>query len=57
MKRKLKIKNIADRLLKGEKVSRWEVMPYRFDLREKLKNNEDALYELELMIDCALGSM
>ena len=57
MKRKLKIKNIADRLINGEKVSRWEVMPYRFDLRVKLKDNEEALHELEIMIECALGSV
>ena len=49
--RESKIQDIEKKLRKNESVSRWAVNPYRFELRQRLSDNENALEELEKLIE------
>jgi hypothetical protein len=42
---------LAEKIVLGERVSRWEIMAYKHQLRELLQFNEDALHDLEIMIE------
>ena len=46
-----KIQDIEKKLRKNESVSRWAVNPYRFELRQRLSDDENALEELEKLIE------
>lgn len=49
--RESKIQDIEKKLRKSESVSRWAVNPYRFELRQRLSDDENALEELEKLIE------
>ena len=49
--RESKIQDIEKKLRKNESVSRWAVNPYRFELRQRLSYDENALEELEKLIE------
>lgn len=49
----IKALSISKKIRKKEKVSRWDVIPFKNFLLEDLKDDEDALHDLELMIGLA----
>lgn len=51
-----RVRQLLDGLINNEKVSRWEVMPYRKELKQALKNKPEALERLESLIESALNS-
>jgi len=56
----LREQNIAkyeQQLRNNEYVKPFKIMPYRFELRERLKDDENASYELEKLIDFANESL
>tara|TARA_B110000093_G_C12801562_1_gene339051 strand:- start:118 stop:306 length:189 start_codon:yes stop_codon:yes gene_type:complete len=55
--REFKIKDIEKKLRKNKSVSRWAVGPYRFELRQRLSDDENALEELEKLIEYANESI
>ena len=46
-----KINEYEQKLRNNEQVKPFWVFPYRFELRERLKDDENASYELEKLID------
>ena len=57
--REQKTERIYQELKQGKKVSRWQVMPVRFDLLKKSKSegNKDILEELKFLIEEAKASL
>lgn len=55
--RKSKIQDIEKKLRHNESVSRWAVGPYRFELRQRLSDDENALEQLEKLIEYANESI
>jgi len=57
--REQKTERIYQELKQGKKVSRWQVMPVRFDLlkKAKLEGNQDILEELKFLIEEAKASL
>ena len=55
--RESKIKDIEKKLRNNEPVSRWAVGPYRFELRQRLSDDQNALEELEKLIEYANESI
>jgi|DEB0MinimDraft_10_1074344.scaffolds.fasta_scaffold69071_2 hypothetical protein len=57
--REQKTERIYQELKQGKKVSRWQVMPVRFDLLKKAKSegNKDILEELKFLIEEAKASL
>lgn len=45
------IEQIAEQLRNNEPVKRFQMFPYRFELREMLAGDEDALMYLENLVD------
>ena len=57
IERSQRVNDLADALINDQHVSRWDIMPFRYELREKLQEHEDALYTLEYLIESALESL
>jgi len=57
--REQKTERIYQELKQGKKVSRWQVIPVRFDLlkKAKLEGNQDILEELKFLIEEAKASL
>lgn len=52
-----KIKGIEKKLRNGQHVSPFKIMPYRAELKSRLSDNQDALDELDKLIDFANESL
>lgn len=52
-----KIAQIEAALIRNESVNRFEVYPHRNELRERLKDNEAASHELEILIESVLETI
>ena len=55
--RERKIEEIAGKLRRGESVRPWAVMPYRNELESILSEDEEALFELRILVDFANESI
>jgi len=55
--REKKVLEYASKIRNNEHVSRFAVYPYRFELREELKDDENASHYLESLIESALESL
>lgn len=55
--REKKIAQIEAALIRNEPVNRFEVYPLRKELRKRLKGNEAALHELEILIESVLETI
>jgi hypothetical protein len=55
--REQKMSDIEKKLRAGQHVSPFKIMPYRFELKSRLSDNQDALDELDKLIDFANESL
>lgn len=57
IERQRKVEELAQALINNEHISRWAIMPFRAQLRDKLEDNDEALERLEELTEAALESL